>query len=139
MQDIYHGLTPVMPAASWKRRFRTTKSIASCMVGRFVKAIEDIGRKEIWNRRCKVTVDWEKAHGITAMSKRAGGRTCVGRHRRSSSDFMGPTLRQRRALDVKEICRVADERVKDSYLGRTQLNVMEQLGALKFLMTMDCG
>jgi hypothetical protein len=97
------------------------------MAGRFVGAIETIGRTEIWNQRCKATVDWEKAHGITAVSKRAKGRTCVGGRRRSSSDFMIPTLRPRRALNVKEICRVADDRVKDSYLGRTQLDVMERL------------
>jgi len=139
VQDIYHGLTPKSMADSWRHVFKTTKGIATYMAGRFVSAIEEIGRTEIWNRRCKVTVEWEKSHGITAMSKRARGRNCVEEHRRSSNDFMRPTLRQRHALNVKEIFKVADERVKDSYLGRTKLDVMERLGGCKFIMTMDCG
>jgi hypothetical protein len=139
VQDIYHGLTPTSIARSWKHGFKTTEHIARYMAGRFVKAIEEVGRTEIWNKRCKVTVDWEKAHGINAMSKRARGRNCVEEHRRSSKDFMVPTLRPRRVPNVKEICRVADDRVKDSYLGRTKLELMERLGGMKFLMTMDCG
>jgi hypothetical protein len=139
VQDIYHGLTPKSIGKTWKSVFETTQSIASYMAGRFVSAIEEAGRTEIWNKRCKVTVDWEKAHGISAMSKRAGRRNCAEGHRRSSIDFMGPTLRPRRALNVKESHRVADDRVRDSYLGRVQLDVMERLGGMKFLMTMDCG
>ncbi|KAF8923672.1 hypothetical protein BGZ58_002681, partial [Dissophora ornata] len=62
------------------------------------------------------------------MSKRSRGRNCVEEHRRGSSDFRRPNLRQRQALGVKEIYKVADERVKDSYLGQMKLDVMERLG-----------
>ena len=121
VQDIYHGLTPKTIAQSWKQMFGMTKSIASCVAGRFVKDIEEIGRTEIWNKRRQATVEWEKAHGITAMSKRARGRNCVGEHRRSNNDFMASTQRPRRALNVTEICRVADDRARGGYLGKTQL------------------
>ncbi|KAI8595253.1 hypothetical protein EDD21DRAFT_425183, partial [Dissophora ornata] len=116
VQDIYHGLTPKSMAVSWKHLFKTTKGIATYIVGRFVEAVEEIGRTEIWNKRCKVTVEWEKSHGITATSKHAKERNCVEGHRRNGNDFMRPTLRQRQALDV-----------------------MERLGGCKFIMTMDCG
>ncbi|KAF9896721.1 hypothetical protein BX616_006877 [Lobosporangium transversale] len=139
VQDIYHGLTPKSIAQSWKVGFKTTTRIATYMAGRFVKAIEEFGRTEIWNKRCKVTVEWEKARGITAMSKRARGRNCVGEHRRSSNDFLVPSLRQRQKLNVRETYKILDDRVRDSYVGKTKLDVMERLGGMKFLMTMDSG
>ncbi|ORZ14877.1 hypothetical protein BCR41DRAFT_396607 [Lobosporangium transversale] len=101
------------------------------------RAIEEFGRTEIWNKRCKVTVEWEKTRGITATSKRARGGNCVGEHRRSSNDFLVPSLRQRQKLNVKEIYKIADNRVRDSYLGKTKLDVMEWLGGMKFLMATD--
>jgi len=69
------------------------------------------GRTVRWcgrlEQKVKVTVEWEKSHGITAMSKRTERRNCFEEQRLDSNDLMGPVLRQRRALDVKEICRVA--------------------------------
>ena len=139
VQDLYQGLTPMSMATKWARLFKTTKTISRYMAGRFVKAVEEFGRTEIWNKRCKVTVDWERELGITAVSKRAGRRNCVGDHRRSGSDFMGPTLRQGPALDVTEIRTDADKRVLQSYTKQAELNVMERLGGCKFLMTPDRG
>jgi hypothetical protein len=133
VQDLYHGLTPKCMTRSWKRIFHTTERIAAHMVSSFVQNIEEFGRTEIWNKRCKVTVDWEREHGITAVSKRARGRNCVGEHRRSNSNFMGSTLRQRSALDAKEISDRADDRVRRHYEGRLRLDVMERLGGCSFL------
>ncbi|KAF9980860.1 hypothetical protein BGZ79_006239, partial [Entomortierella chlamydospora] len=55
VQDLYQGLTPKSFTAEWKSIFKTSTSIARYMVGRFVRAIEELGRTEIWNRRCKLT------------------------------------------------------------------------------------
>ena len=75
-QDLYQGLTPKSFTEEWKTIFKTTSTIARYMVGRFVNAIEEFGRTEIWNKRCKVTVEWERDNGITSMSKRVRGRNC---------------------------------------------------------------
>ncbi|KAF8901795.1 hypothetical protein BGZ58_006752, partial [Dissophora ornata] len=86
--------------------FKTTKGIATYMVGCFVEAVEKIGRTEIWNKHRRTG----KSYGITAMGKRAEERNCIGEHRRNSNDFKRPILRQRQALNVKEIYKVANER-----------------------------
>ena len=138
-QDFYHGLAPKSFTAEWKSCFKTSTSIARYMVGRFVKAIEELGRIEIWNRRCEVTVDWERENGITTMSKRVRGRNCVGQHRRSRSDSVGPNLRQRLATEEKEIRTEADNRIVQSYLKQSDLDVMERLDSCRFLMTVDSG
>jgi len=139
VQDLYHGLTPKDFVQECKRTFKTSMSIARYVAGRFVKAIEKVGRSMIWNRRCKCTVEWEREHGITSVSKRARGRNCVGQHRRSRNDFMGSTLRQRTAEEVKEIKTDADRRVEQSYFQQVELTAMERLGSCKFLMTTDRG
>ncbi|KAF9342051.1 hypothetical protein BGX26_008502, partial [Mortierella sp. AD094] len=127
VQDLYQGLTPKGFTSEWKSYFKTSTSIARYMVGRFVKAIEEFGRTEIWNKRCKVTVDWERENEITSMSKRAKGRNCAEGHRRSGSNFIGSTLRHRPAAGVKDTRTEADERIVKSYLGQLDLNVMERL------------
>ena len=73
------------------------------------------------------------------MRKRAGGRNCDGRHRRSGNNFIAPNLHQKLLLNVREIYKTVDDRVRDSYLAKIQLDGMECLGALKFLMTGNSG
>ncbi|KAF9994196.1 hypothetical protein BGZ80_007895, partial [Entomortierella chlamydospora] len=85
VQDLYQGLTPKSFTSGWKSTFKTSTLVARYMVGRFVSAIEELGRTEIWNRRRELTVKWKRGNDITSMSKRAKGRTCVGGHRRSRS------------------------------------------------------
>ena len=139
VQDLYQGLTPKAFTAEWKSIFKTSTSIARYMVGRFVKAIEELGRTKIWNKRCKVTVDWERENGITSMSKRVGERNCDGRHRRSRRNFIVSTLIHGQAIEVKDTRTEADERLVKSYLRHLDPDVMERLDSCKFLMTVDCG
>ncbi|KAF9367799.1 hypothetical protein BGX21_007055, partial [Mortierella sp. AD011] len=108
-QDFYQGLTPKGFTDEWKTIFKTTATIARYMVGRFVSAVEEFGRTEIWNKRCKVTVEWERENGITSMSKRVRGRNCVGRHRPSRSGSIGSAFRQRPVVGVKDIRPEADD------------------------------
>ncbi|KAI7822223.1 hypothetical protein BC939DRAFT_503999 [Gamsiella multidivaricata] len=116
-----------------------SKSVARYMVARFVRAIEELGRTGIWNRRCKVTVDWERERGITSVSKRARGRTCGGGHNRSRSNFMGSAHSQRPARDMDEIRAEADRRLVQGLCQQLELTLMERLGGCKFLMTVDTG
>jgi ribonuclease HI len=48
VQNLYHGLTPKDLVQDCKRTFKTSMSIARYVAGRFVKAIEDVGKAEIW-------------------------------------------------------------------------------------------
>lgn len=109
------------------------------MAGRFIKAIENIGRVQLWNVRCKITVEWEKENGITSMSKRAKGRNCVGEHNSSRSGFIDLSLRQRSAAEVTVTRKEADERLLKSYLKTLHLNVMERLDSCKFMMMVESG
>ncbi|KAF9169708.1 hypothetical protein BGX20_009937, partial [Mortierella sp. AD010] len=70
VQDLYHGLTPKALASNWKRLHATSSKIAAYMAGRFVEMIEGIGKTEIWNKRCEVTIEWERGQGITTKKKR---------------------------------------------------------------------
>ncbi|KFH70051.1 hypothetical protein MVEG_04854 [Podila verticillata NRRL 6337] len=93
------------------------------MAGKFVKALEEFGQTELWGARCTTTVEWEKSVGITAMSKRARGRTGVGEHLGSSSDFSDLTARPRSGTDTLELMLHADTRVLKQYQGHLQLDV----------------
>ncbi|KAF9368479.1 hypothetical protein BGX21_006558, partial [Mortierella sp. AD011] len=108
-QDFYQGLTPKSFTEGWKTIFKITVTIARYMVGRFVSAVEEFGRTEIWNKRCKVTAEWERENGITSMSKRVRGRR--GRHRPSRSVSIGSIFRQRPVMGVKDIRPEADDRI----------------------------
>ncbi|KAF9375551.1 hypothetical protein CPC16_000666, partial [Podila verticillata] len=66
VMDLYLGLVPRELGSIWKHMFRTSETIATYMAGKFVKALEEFGRTEIWGARCKTTVEWEKSMGITA-------------------------------------------------------------------------
>jgi hypothetical protein len=138
-QDLYQGLTPKSFTQEWKTMFKTTTSIARYMVGKFVRGIEEFGRTEIWNRRCEITIEWERENNITTMSKRARGRNCVEGHRRNRDDFIRSSFRSGLLTDEKELRKVADERLLESYLRRLDLNVMERLDSCKFLMTEGTG
>ncbi|KAF9367011.1 hypothetical protein CPC16_007142, partial [Podila verticillata] len=61
VMDLYLGLVPRELGSIWKHMFRTSKTIATYMAGKFVKALEEFGRTEIWGARCKTTVEWEKS------------------------------------------------------------------------------
>jgi ribonuclease HI len=127
IKDLYHGLTPKSWVAEWKTMFMTSTTTAKYMVGRFVKAIEEFGRNELWNKRCKFTVDWEKENGITSADKKAKAGS-GGRKSFSSHPPRGP-----------ENSESADQRILQSYLREVDLNVMERLDSCKFLMTVDTG
>jgi len=138
-QDLYQGLTPKSFTQEWKTMFKTTTSIARYMAGKFVRGIEEFGRTEIWNRRCEITIEWERENNITSVSKRARGRNCVEGHRRNRNDFIRSSLRSGLVTNEEELRKVADERLLESYLRRHDLNVMERLDSCKFLMTEDTG
>ncbi|KAG0021238.1 hypothetical protein BGZ80_002806 [Entomortierella chlamydospora] len=110
-----------------KEHIKTSTSITRYMVGRFVGAIDELGRTEIWNRRCELTVEWERENDIFPMRKRAKGHTCVGGLRRSRSDFIARSShRPRLATDARDTRKEADERLVQSYLRQLDLNVMER-------------
>jgi hypothetical protein len=113
--------------AEWKTMFMTSTTTAKYMVGRFVKAIEEFGRTELWNKRCKFTVDWEKENGITSADKKAKAGS-GGRKSFSSHPPRGP-----------ENSESADQRILQSYLREVDLIVMDRLDSCKFLMTVDTG
>ena len=73
--------------------------------------------------------------GITAVSKRAQGRTGVGGHLGSSSDFSDLTSRPRSGTDTQELMLHADTRVLKQYQGLLRLDVMERMGGFKSLLT----
>ncbi|KAF9342135.1 hypothetical protein BGX26_008261, partial [Mortierella sp. AD094] len=124
VQDLYHGLTPRTLASKWKRLYATSSKIAAYMAGRFVDMIEGIGKTEIWNKRCEVTIEWERGQRITSKKKRDRTRNEDGQ-RRNDSVFMGHAQRHRRALDCVEISKEADRRVLEHYRGAMKLDVME--------------
>ncbi|KAF9382696.1 hypothetical protein CPB97_007010, partial [Podila verticillata] len=125
VMDLYIGLVPRKLGEIWKHTFGTSKTIARYMAGKFVKALEEYGRTELWGARCKTTVEWEKSVGITAVSKRAQGRTGVGGHLGSGSDFSDLTSRPRSGTDTLELTLHADTRVLKQYQGLLRLDVME--------------
>ena len=139
VMDLYIGLVPRKLGTIWKKTFGTNKTIATYMAGKFVKAIEEFGRTELWGARCKTTVEWEKSVGITAVSKRARGRTGVGEHLGSGSDFSDLTSRPRSGTDTLEIMLHADTRVLQQYQGILRLDVMERMGGFKSLLTDEVG
>ncbi|KAG0099712.1 hypothetical protein BGZ93_006373 [Podila epicladia] len=103
VMDLYLGLVPRELGLIWKHMFGTSKTIANHMAAKFVKALEEFGRTELWGARCKTTVEWEKSVGITAVSKRAWGRTGVGEHLGSGSDFSDLTSRPQSGTDTLEL------------------------------------
>ncbi|KAF9579487.1 hypothetical protein BGW38_004235 [Lunasporangiospora selenospora] len=104
-------------------------SKAKYMAARFIESIEEFGRTQIWDPRCKATVEWERSRGITAVSKRAGRRNGAERHQRSRGDFSDLNNPLRLKPDLKEAYEVADETVLSYAMGKTKLNVMERLGS----------
>ena len=139
VMDLYLGLVPRKLGEIWKPLFRTSKTIACYMAGKFVKALEEFGRTELWGARCTTTVEWEKSVGITAVSKRARGRTGVGEHLGSSSDFSDLASRPRSGTDTLELMLHADTRVLKQYQGHLRLDVMERMGGFKSLLTDEVG
>jgi hypothetical protein len=133
VQDLYHGLTPKALTQTWKTLCKTSTKIATHMAGRFVEQIEEIGKTEIWKKRCKITIEWEKEQGITSRSKRSRNRD-EGNRRPDGHAFMGPNQRHQRALDANDIGRDADNRVLQSYQGTKWLDLMERIGGVKFTM-----
>ncbi|KAF9309448.1 hypothetical protein BG003_009766, partial [Podila horticola] len=125
VMDLYMGLVPRKLGSIWKPMFGTNKTIANYMASKFVKALEEFGRTELWGARCKTTVEWEKSVGITAVSKRAQGRTGVGGHLGSGSDFSDLTSRPRTGTNTLEPMLYADNRVLKHYQGLLRLDVME--------------
>ncbi|KAG0331042.1 hypothetical protein BG005_005924, partial [Podila minutissima] len=122
VMDLYLGLVPRELGSIWKHMFGTSKTIATYMAAKFVKAIEEFGRTELWGARCKTTVEWEKSVGITAVSKRARERTGVGGHLGSSSDFSDLTSRPRSSTDTLGLMLCADTRMLKQYQGRLRLD-----------------
>jgi hypothetical protein len=57
VMDLYLGLVPRQLGETWKVMFGTSKTIATYMAGKFVKALEEFGRTELWGARCKTTVE----------------------------------------------------------------------------------
>ena len=138
VKDVYRGLVPKQLIAGWKQLFQTNTLIATMTATAFVSRLEEYGRTDLWNKRCEDTVAWEKSVGITAMSKRAGGRIGVAGHLRSGGDFSDLTRRRLLATDVREIRSKADGRVLEHFLGRVKLDMMERLVGLKTnLLTLD--
>ncbi|KAF9317165.1 hypothetical protein BG003_001089, partial [Podila horticola] len=135
VMDLYLGLVPRELGSRWKRKFRTNKNVATYMASKFVKSIEEFGRTELWGAWRKTTVEWEKSVGITAVSKRAQGRTGVGEHLGSGSDFSDLTSRQRCGTDTLELMLNADDRVLKQYQDFLRLDVMERMGGFKSLLT----
>jgi hypothetical protein len=48
VMDLYISLVPRKLGSIWKPMFRTSKTIARYMAGKFVKALEEFGRTELW-------------------------------------------------------------------------------------------
>ncbi|KAF9271820.1 hypothetical protein BGZ74_005619, partial [Mortierella antarctica] len=120
--DLYLSLVPKALIKKWKELFYTSCAIATYMAGKFVAALEEFGRTELWGARCMATVEWEKSVGITAVSKRARGRTGVGDHLSSGSDFSDLNSRPRSASNNLEPMKLADDRVMQQYQGRLCLD-----------------
>ncbi|KAI9233593.1 MAG: hypothetical protein BYD32DRAFT_465206 [Podila humilis] len=139
VMDLYLGLVPRKLGEIWKPLFRTSKTIACYMAGKFVKALEEFGRTELWGAQCTTTVEWEKSVGITAVSKRARGRTGVGEHLGSNSDFSDLASRPRSSTDTLELMLHADTRMLKQYQGRLRLDVMERMGGFKNLLADEVG
>ncbi|KAG0335480.1 hypothetical protein BG005_004584, partial [Podila minutissima] len=59
--DLYLGLVPKALIKKWKELFYTSGAIATYMAGKFVAALEEFGRTELWSVRCTATVEWEKS------------------------------------------------------------------------------
>ncbi|KAG0060708.1 hypothetical protein BGZ92_006656, partial [Podila epicladia] len=135
VMDLYLGLVPRELGSTWKHMFGTSKNIATYMATKFVKALEEFGRTELWGARCKTTVEWEKSVGITAVRKHAWGRTEVGEHLGSSSDFSDLASRPRSGTDTMELMLYADNRMLKQYQGLLRLDVMERMGGFKSLLT----
>ena len=140
--DIYHGLAPATFAGKIKDLYRTSQGIANIMADRFISGIEDYGRAGIWNARCSKTIEWEKSVGITAVSKRTRlenpGTRVVG-HGRSRSDYNSFNQDRSRVTNVKELYKIADDRIKQAYLGSMTLDVMERTGAIKYFLMKGPG
>ena len=104
------------------------------MAGRFARALEDFGRYVIWNRRCEITVEWERSMGITTMSKRAKGRTGVEDHLRSGGDLFDLNLGLGLVTNGIWIRTQEDARVMNHFEGKDKLEVMESTGTFKSLL-----
>ncbi|KAF9303331.1 hypothetical protein BGZ74_003974 [Mortierella antarctica] len=115
IQDIYHGLVPQDLVKGWKQIFGASTWIAQYMVDRFVSAIEEYGRTEIWNNRCNATITWEKSIGITARSKK-------NRSNSGNNNFNSLNL-QHRKPEKEAIHSTADNNVMKSYLGQKCLHL----------------
>ncbi|KFH70134.1 hypothetical protein MVEG_04936 [Podila verticillata NRRL 6337] len=135
ISDWYHGSSD----RSGSTCSETSKTIATYMATKFVKALEEFGRTELWGARCKTTVEWEKSEGVTAVSKRARGRTGVGEHLGSSNDFSDLASRSRSGTDTLELMLHADTRMLKQYQGRLRLDVMERIGGFKSLLIDEVG
>jgi ribonuclease HI len=138
VQDLYHGLVPKALTTTWKEVFNTSTAIAAYMAGRFVEQIEEIGRTEIWNKRCDATIEWERDLGITTWDKRRRNHNAA-EYRPANQRFMGPLPRHNQAQDELGIGTDADFRVLHSYLGEIHLDLMERLGGVKFSMASTAG
>ncbi|KAF9581685.1 hypothetical protein BGW38_001212 [Lunasporangiospora selenospora] len=117
--------------------YKTSITTAKYMAARFMEVIEDYGRTQIWDQRCKTTVEWEKSIGITAVSKRAGRRNGSEDHQGSHGDFLDLNNPLRLKTDLKEAYGVTDETVLAYEMNKTKLNVIERLGSLKKVLVMD--
>ncbi|KAF9185646.1 hypothetical protein BGZ51_000365, partial [Haplosporangium sp. Z 767] len=63
VQKLYQGLVPVTLTTLWATLFGSSRASARYMAGRFTRALEDFERDVIWNRRCEITVGWERSMG----------------------------------------------------------------------------
>ncbi|KAG0013116.1 hypothetical protein BGZ80_011282, partial [Entomortierella chlamydospora] len=125
-------------ASKRKRLYVTSSKVAAYMASRSVEMIKGIGKTEIWNTRCEVTIEWERGQEITPKKKRDRTRN-EGAQRHNDGAFMGHVQRHHRALDGDEVRKEADRRVLEHYRGTMKLDAIERLGGAKFTMTSDTG
>ena len=135
--DLYRGLVPRRLVEGWQKLFSTTRLIATLAATKFVSQIEEIGRTEVWGKRCEDTIAWEKTVGITARDKRPLERRGVRpEERRRTGDFSDLRQHRRPTVAREDINSEADRRVLLHYQGKRKLDVMEGLRGLQTQLLM---
>lgn len=139
VKELYQGLVPKVFTSDWKTTFNTTTSIARYIAGKFVRTIEESGRTDIWNERCKATIEWERENGITTRSKRSAERERQRNINETTQGQFGSFSSQQPAQQWTDVTAEVNERLLQSYFRETDLNVMERLDSCKFFITEDSG
>jgi len=71
MAALYRGITPRSLIAEWSEYFQSPRTIARCVIHKFVGYLESQATERIWKQRCTKTIAWERAMGITGRLKKA--------------------------------------------------------------------